>query len=48
MISGFRSCFFGEPFRWDCIGISMLVAFAFLVAGLYYFRKVERRFADVI
>jgi lipopolysaccharide transport system permease protein len=47
-ISGFRSALLGEPFRWDCIAISLCVTMAFLAAGLYYFRRVERRFADII
>ncbi len=48
MISGFHSCLLGAPFRWDCIAVSSLVAAALLVAGLFYFRQVERRFADII
>ena len=48
MISGFRSCLLDEPFAWDCIGVSILGALAFLLAGMFYFRQVERRFADVI
>jgi lipopolysaccharide transport system permease protein len=48
MISGFHSCLLDQPFRWDCIGVSLLATLAFLAAGLFYFRQVERRFADVI
>jgi len=48
MISGFCSCLLGEPFRWDCIGVSFVSAMALLAAGLFYFRQVERRFADII
>jgi lipopolysaccharide transport system permease protein len=48
MISGFHSCVLGEAFRWDCIAVSFLTALALLVAGLFYFRQVERRFADII
>jgi lipopolysaccharide transport system permease protein len=48
MISGSHSCLLGQPFRWDCIGISFMTALAFLAAGLVYFRQVERRFADII
>lgn len=47
-ISGFRSALLSEPFRWDCIAVSSLVTAAMLAAGLYYFRRVERRFADII
>jgi len=48
LISGFRSALLGEPFRWDCIGASLCTTLAVLAAGLYYFRRVERRFADII
>jgi lipopolysaccharide transport system permease protein len=48
LISGFRSALLGEPFRWDCIAVSLGVILAILAAGLFYFRRVERRFADVI
>src|SRR6266542_1973435 len=44
MISGFRSCLLGDAFRWDCIGASTIVALAFLIVGLFYFRQAERRF----
>jgi lipopolysaccharide transport system permease protein len=48
MISGFNSCLLGREFRWDCIGVSFVAALAFLAVGLFYFRQVERRFADII
>lgn len=47
-ISGFRSALLAEPFRWDCIGVSMASSLVFLVVGLFYFRRTERRFADII
>lgn len=48
MISGFRSALLVEPFRWDCIGVSMASSLVILIVGLCYFRRVERRFADII
>ncbi len=48
MISGFRSCLFGQPFAWDCIGVSFITSIVFVTVGLFYFRQVERRFADII
>jgi lipopolysaccharide transport system permease protein len=48
LISGFRSALLDEPFHWDCIAISLCMTLAVLATGLYYFRRVERRFADVI
>ena len=48
LISGFRSAFLGQPFHWDCLAVSMLVAFASSAFGAAYFRRVERRFADIV
>ncbi len=47
-IEGFRSAFLGQPFDWLAIGISLVAAIVVLVAGVAYFEKVERRFADII
>ncbi|KAB2857908.1 MAG: ABC transporter permease [Bauldia sp.] len=47
-IEGFRSAFLGRPFDWLAIAISLVVAAAVFVAGVAYFEKVERSFADVI
>lgn len=47
-IEGFRSAFLGLPFDWTAIGISFAVAVAVFAAGIAYFEKVERRFADII
>jgi lipopolysaccharide transport system permease protein len=47
-----------EGFRWALLGsgdapgamfaVSVLTAFAFLAGGVFYFRRMERTFADVI
>jgi lipopolysaccharide transport system permease protein len=47
-----------EGFRWAMLGtdtapkpmivVSMLVAVVVLVSGVYYFRRMEKSFADVI
>ncbi len=47
-ISGFRSAILGQPFHLDCLGVSLLVAVATCVVGAFYFRRVERRFADIV
>lgn len=47
-IEGFRSAFLGRPFDWAAIAISLTVAVAVFLAGVAYFEKVERRFADII
>jgi lipopolysaccharide transport system permease protein len=48
MISGFRSTLMGEPMDWQTVTVSTAVMLAFLVGGLFYFRKTERRFADIV
>jgi lipopolysaccharide transport system permease protein len=47
-IDGFRSAFLGKPFDWAGIGLSAALSLVLLAIGTTYFRKVERRFADVI
>lgn len=48
VIEGFRSAFLGGPF--DVLGmlVSGFIAIMLFAAGITYFQKVERRFADII
>jgi len=49
VVEGFRSVILGtNPVPWTAIGIAFGVASAVLVAGLFYFRRVETIFADVV
>lgn len=49
VIEGFRWSVLGTASpQWSSILISMAVMLVILVSGLYYFRRVESRFADVI
>lgn len=48
LIGGFRSSVLGQPYDWPAILVSLLTSAALLAAGLLYFRRVERRFADII
>ena len=48
IISGYRSALLGERFYWDCLFVSLLVAVVVFFAGAIYFRRVERRFADIV
>jgi homopolymeric O-antigen transport system permease protein len=47
-IDGFRSALLGLPFRWAPIVWSVIVAILVVLTGLTYFRRVERRVADLI
>lgn len=48
VIDGFHSALLGLPIHWDTLLISMGSGAILLTAGLTYFRRVERRFADVV
>jgi len=49
VVEGFRWATLGTGNApWDLIGISALAAVAFLLAGLAYFDRVERAFADFV
>jgi lipopolysaccharide transport system permease protein len=48
VIEGFRAALLGTvPMPWDLIGLGALSATVLLFTGAYYFRHMERRFADV-
>jgi lipopolysaccharide transport system permease protein len=47
LIDGYRSALLGTPWKLDALYISSASALVLLIYGLFYFRKVERRFADV-
>ena len=49
VIEGFRWALLGHaPAPWSVIAVSGVVTACLLVGGLFYFRRVEHRFADVI
>ncbi len=49
VINAFRSCLLGhKPIDWTLLGISTIIIFALFFSGLYYFRRMERTFADVV
>ncbi len=47
IIDGFRSSLLGKPWNWDALLVATVVSVLVFVYGLFYFRKMERRFADV-
>jgi lipopolysaccharide transport system permease protein len=48
VIGGFRWALLGQPFPWDYIWLPTLIVAALFVSGLFYFRRMERVFADVV
>ncbi len=49
IIKAFRSCMLGSPaMDWTALGVSVAVTAALLISGAYYFRRMERGFADQV
>ena len=49
VIEAFRPAVLGHmPITWTSLGISAAIGFLIFVSGIFYFRRVERYFADVI
>jgi lipopolysaccharide transport system permease protein len=47
IIDGYRSAILGKPWNFTTLAISGASAVALFTFGLFYFRKTERRFADI-
>jgi len=48
IIEGYRAAFFGRPFNWPMLAISAAITFALLCYSAYYFKRMERTFADIV
>jgi len=49
VIEGFRAAYLGtNVMPWDLIGISLASALVIATTGVFYFRRMERYFADVV
>lgn len=47
VIEGFRSAVFGNSFSWEYIVAGIPAALGLFIFGMFYFRKMERNFADL-
>jgi lipopolysaccharide transport system permease protein len=47
IIDGFRSAILGKPWDMQLLALSALSSVVFFVVGISYFKKTERRFADI-
>lgn len=47
VIEGIRAAFVNRPIPWDLIFPGSIVSIVFFVFGMLYFRRMERKFADV-
>ena len=48
VIEGFRACLLGTPMPWSYIWPGMITTAILLISGAFYFKRMERVFADVI
>jgi lipopolysaccharide transport system permease protein len=48
LIANFRQAVLGGPLDWYALAVSGAVSVGLLFVGCFYFRRVERSFADVI
>jgi homopolymeric O-antigen transport system permease protein len=49
VIKAFRASLLGhQPIDWPLLGISAVVILILFISGLYYFRRMEKTFADVV
>lgn len=48
VVDGFRYCLIGQPLDWPLVGWSAALAGGVLVASIFYFRRIESTFADII
>jgi lipopolysaccharide transport system permease protein len=48
VIDGFRWCLLGEQMNWNSLYASLIIIVLFLWLGIFYFRKMEKTFADNI
>ncbi len=48
IIEAFRSALFGLPFNWPAIGAAILITLVVLACSAFWFRRMEREFADVV
>jgi lipopolysaccharide transport system permease protein len=48
IIEGYRAAFFGRPFNWPLLAISAAITFGILIYSAYYFKRMERTFADIV
>lgn len=47
-ISAFRDAVLGTPINYNAVAVSGAISFVLLFAGLIYFARAERKFADVV
>ncbi len=47
IVDAYRWAFLGTPLHWPTLAIAAVISVAILIFGMFYFRRTERRFADI-
>jgi homopolymeric O-antigen transport system permease protein len=48
IVDAFRACLLGQPLPWASLGYAAVFGLVVMITGAFYFRRVERLFADVL
>ncbi len=48
IVGGYRSALFGQALDWAALSLSVVTTMLLLVYSLYFFRKTEKSFADIV
>jgi lipopolysaccharide transport system permease protein len=48
VVEGFRYCLIGIPFNWSVLWPGFAVTVLILISGIFYFRRFEPIFVDVV
>ncbi len=48
IVDAFRACLLGQPLPWTSLGYAAVFGLVVMITGAFYFRRVERLFADVL
>ena len=48
IVDGFRWCLLGDTMNWNSFSVCVIIIALFLWVGIFYFRKMEKTFADNI
>jgi len=48
VVEGYRAAFLGQAMPWALIAESLAIALVVFITGAYYFKRMERSFADVV
>jgi lipopolysaccharide transport system permease protein len=48
IIDGYRAALFGRPLNWQMLSVSAAATIILLICSAFYFRRMERTFADIV